>query len=121
MRQLIPLAATLLLAGCGSNDFACSSATVVEKLTTFFRDATAPVGVPPEFDASKTVHRFEDIQQRGGNDHQLVCAATYYTTMVPKPGASYDKGALEWANKLGQPINYTVEKLDTGGVYVNIR
>jgi hypothetical protein len=41
--------------------------------------------------------------------------------MVPKPGASYDKAALDWANKLAQPINYTVEKLDKGGVYVDIR
>lgn len=41
--------------------------------------------------------------------------------MVPKPGASYDKDALDWVNKQAQPANYTVEKLDKGGVYVDIR
>lgn len=41
--------------------------------------------------------------------------------MVAKPGATYDKAALEWANNLAQPINYTVEKLDKGGVYVTVR
>lgn len=121
MRKCIPIAMSLLLAGCGSGDFTCSSGLVVEKLTAFYREATGPVGVPDGFDATKTVHRFEDIRQQGGNDHQLVCAATYYTTMVPKPGTSYDKDALDWANKLGQPINYTVEKLDKGGVYVTVR
>ncbi|MCK1757671.1 hypothetical protein IVA78_21205 [Bradyrhizobium sp. 137] len=121
MRQIAPLVATLLLAGCGSGDFTCSSAPVVEQLTAYFKNATASVGVPLDFDASKTVYRFENARQIGGNDHQRACAATFYTTMVPKPGATYDKAALEWANNLAQPINYTVEKLDKGGVYVTVR
>lgn len=51
MRQIAPLVATLLLAGCGSGDFTCSSAPVVEQLTAYFKNATASVGVPPDFDA----------------------------------------------------------------------
>ncbi|MGY3482205.1 hypothetical protein ACVW1C_000088 [Bradyrhizobium sp. USDA 4011] len=120
MRLIASIAAMLLLAGCGS-DFTCSSTSVVEKLTDFFREALAPVGIPPAFDPEKTVYRFEDVRQQGGNDHQLACAATFYSILVPRPGASYDKQALDQANKMGQPINYTVEKLDKGGVYVTVR
>lgn len=38
MRFAFLVPAALLLTGCGSNDFTCSSATVIEKLTAFYRD-----------------------------------------------------------------------------------
>lgn len=41
IRNFAPLAMLLLLASCGSNDFTCSSAPVVEKLTEFVRNANS--------------------------------------------------------------------------------
>lgn len=69
---------------------------------------------------AKTIYRFDDIRQQGGNEHQLACAASYYTTFVPKPGATYDQAAVDQVSRMGINIAYTVEKLDKGGVYVTV-
>lgn len=47
--------------------------------------ATEAAGLPDAFDPVKTICRFEDICPQGGNDHQLACAANFYSTPVPGP------------------------------------
>ncbi|BBO04457.1 hypothetical protein SG09_38070 [Bradyrhizobium ottawaense] len=129
---LVP-AAALMLAGCGSDDFTCSSKTVLETLGDIARKQLAkdPTMVIFEKDVS---FRVDDIRQQGGNDRAISCAANLTITGLrpvaqavndPMTGAPWTKerlsNLLTGTGMEATDITYKVEKLDKGGFYVTVK
>ncbi|MET3307916.1 hypothetical protein [Bradyrhizobium diazoefficiens] len=127
LRLLFPISLSVLLAGCGSDDFTCSSQAVIDTIGNIARKEVAKgmEGIPLDLD--RTSFKLNDMRQQGGNQHQLACAANltprFVLGTIPAGSsltitqAQLDNGV----NSVRLDITYTVEKLDKGGVYVTVR
>jgi hypothetical protein len=127
MRSLFLLPVLLALAGCGSDDFTCSSSNVIDKVGDLTRQQMSQTPVYGIFDVKNASFRVEDVRQQSGNSHSISCAANIYARLVPAQGmannpdvAQYKKMA-EAIGKQAMDVTYTVEKLDQGGFYITVR
>ncbi|UPK35184.1 hypothetical protein IVB18_45660 [Bradyrhizobium sp. 186] len=122
LRVLFPIAMTLLLAGCGSEELSCSSSTALETVGNIARKEMAKDPMGAMIDHSRTSFRVEDIRKQSGNGNSISCAANLYYSVVPTEANAqrFTKDALEKIASTALDITYTVEKLDKGGIYVTV-
>jgi hypothetical protein len=103
MRFVFLVPAALFLTGCGSDDFTCSSSTVLETVGNIARKQ---LGENPQmmiFDVKNAGVKVDNIRQQGRNDRALNCAGTIgltglrplpFAKMNPYTGQPWTKGGL---------------------------